>query len=538
MSPERATLKEWVGLAVLVVPVLMMSMDMTVLYFALPFLSASLEPSATQQLWIVDIYAFMLAGLLIAMGTLGDHIGRRRLLMIGAVVFGASSFAAAHASSAELLILARAVLGMSGAVLAPSTLALIRNMFRDPTQRRTAIAVWTAGLSGGAALGPIVSGLLLEEFWWGSVFLINIPVTVLILVLGPLLLPEHRDPQPGRFDFLGAVLSLGALLPVIYGIKELADDGFSWTYVAVLALGVAVGVLFVLRQRTAPNPLIDLSLFRDRGFSASIGVNLVALFAMVGFLLFATQWIQLVHGLSPLEAGLWTLPAPVAVAVTTSVAAVLAKTVRPGHIIGAGMVITAAGFAIMTQLRADSSLAMAVIGASVLSAGVGMAIPLTADLIVSAAPPERVGAAAALPETSNQLGGALGVAILGSIGAAVYTRDVTDATAGLPPDAAEAAEGSLGGATEVAGHLPGGAGDTLLDAAREAFTRGMNLSAVVGGAVMLVGAVGAVLLLRHVRTPAGSAPAADGAAADAAGPTETAEPTGTAETAETAAAKK
>lgn len=501
MSPERATLKEWVGLAVLVVPVLMMSMDMTVLYFALPFLSASLEPSATQQLWIVDIYAFMLAGLLIAMGTLGDHIGRRKLLMIGAVVFGASSLAAAYASSAELLILARAVLGMSGAVLAPSTLALIRNMFHDPNQRRTAIAIWTAGLSGGAALGPIVSGALLEEFWWGSVFLINIPVTILILVFGPMLLPEYRDPEPGRFDFLGAVLSLAAILPVIYGIKELADDGFAWEHAAVIAAGLVIGALFVMRQRRAPNPLIDLSLFRDRGFTASIGVNLVALFAMVGFLLFATQWIQLVYGLSPLEAGLWTLPAPLAVAVTTSVAVGLAKKVRPGYIIAVGMVVASAGFAIMTQLRADSDLAVAVIGASVLSAGVGMAIPLTADLIVSAAPAERVGAAAALPETSNQLGGALGVAILGSIGAAVYTRDVADSTSGLPPEAAEAAEGSLGGATEVAAHLPDDAGDSLVQAAGEAFTRGMNLSAAVGGAVMLVGAVGAAVLLRHVGTP-------------------------------------
>ncbi|MGW2329882.1 MFS transporter [Streptomyces sp. NPDC001700] len=515
MSPQRASRKDWIGLAVLVVPVVLMSMDMTVLYFALPFLSASLEPSATQQLWIVDIYAFMLAGLLITMGTLGDHIGRRLLLMMGAVVFGAASLAAAYAGSAELLIAARAVLGVAGAVLAPSTLALIRNIFHDPTERRTAIAIWTAGLSGGAALGPIVSGLLLEKFWWGSVFLINIPVMAVILVLGPLLLPEYRAPRPGRFDLLGAALSLGTVLPVIYGIKELADDGFAWTYAAITAAGVVIGVLFFLRQRSAANPLIDLSLFRDRGFSASIGVNLVALFAMVGFLLFSTQWIQLVYGLSPLKAGLWTLPAPLAVAVTTSVAAVLAKSIRPGYIIGVGMVIATIGFAVMTQLRADSSLALAVVGATIISAGVGMAIPLTADLIVSAAPPERVGAASALPETSNQLGGALGVALLGSIGSAIYTRDVADATSGFPHEAADAAQGSLGGAAEVAKHLPDDASEPLLQVAGEAFTRGMNVGAVVAGAVMLVGAVGAVLLMRHVAIPT-AAPA---------GPSVKAEPT-------------
>ncbi|MGA4838251.1 MFS transporter [Streptomyces sp. G45] len=509
MRHDRAGLKEWIGLAVLVLPVLLMSMDMTVLYFALPFLSATLEPSATQQLWIVDIYAFMLAGLLITMGTLGDRIGRRLLLMIGAGVFGASSLAAAYADSSELLIVARAVLGVSGAVLAPSTLALIRDMFHDPGQRRTAIAVWTAGLSGGAALGPIVSGLLLEKFWWGSVFLINVPMAVLILFLGPWLLPEYRAPKPGRFDLLGAVLSLGAVIPVIYGVKELADDGFAWTYVGVTAAGVAVGVLFLLRQRAAASPLIDLGMFRDRGFSASVGVNLVALFALVGILLFATQWVQIVHGLSPLEAGLWTLPAPLAVAVTSSTAAVLAKTVRPGYLIATGLVIAAAGFAIMTQLRPDSPLAVAIVGSSVLSAGVGLAMPLTADLIVSSAPPESVGAAAALPETSNQLGGALGVAVLGSIGAAVYTRDVSDATGGLKPEAAEAAEGSLGGAAEVARHLPADVSRPLLDSAAEAFTRGMNVAAVVGGALMLVSAVVAAALMRHIAPPGATAAPAD-----------------------------
>ena len=508
MSHQRASAREWAGLAVLIVPVLLMSMDMTVLYFALPFLSASLEPSATQQLWIVDIYAFMLAGLLLTMGTVGDRIGRRLLLMLGAFVFGASSLAAAYANSAELLIVARAVLGISGAVLAPATLALIRNMFHDPGQRRTAIALWTAGLSGGAALGPIVSGLMLEHFWWGSVFLINIPVTVLILVLGPMLLPEYRAPEPGRFDLLGAVLSLAAVLPIVYGIKELAADGLTWENTGVMVVGTALGVLFVLRQRSTSSPLIDLSMFRDRGFSTSVGVNLVAMFALVGFLLFATQWVQLVYGLSPLEAGLWTMPAPLAVVVTTSIAAVLARTIRPGYIIAIGLVVAAVGFAVMTQLRTDSSLALAVIGASVVSAGVGLAMPMTADIIVSAAPPESVGAAAALPETSNQLGGALGVAILGSIGAAVYTREVTDATAELPSGAAEAAEGSLGGAAEVAQHLSAGVGRPLMNAAEEAFTDGMNIAAVVGGAVMLAGAAGAALLMRQVRAP-GADPAPD-----------------------------
>ncbi|MCP2342718.1 MFS transporter [Actinomadura rupiterrae] len=501
-NEARAGRREWIGLAVLVLPVLLISMDMTVLYFAVPFLSAALEPSATQQLWIVDVYAFLLAGLLITMGTLGDRVGRRLLLLVGAVAFSAASLAAAYAGDAAMLIAARAVMGVAGAVLAPSTLALIRNMFRDPGQRRTAIAVWTAGFSGGAAVGPIVSGLLLQKFWWGSVFLINLPVMAVLLVLGPILLPEYRDPKPGRFDLPGALLSLAAVLPMIYGMKKLATDGFSWPPTAILIAGVVAGALFVVRQRTARDPLIDLALFRNRGFSASILVNLFTLFAMVGFALFSTQWLQLVNGLSPLKAALWSLPAPVSVGVATSIAAALAKKVRAAYIIGGGLVIAAAGFAIMTQLKADSNLAVVVTGATVLAAGAGVALTLTADMIVSAAPPERAGTASALAETSNQLGGALGVAILGSIGTAIYTRDVAGSVTGLPPAARHAAKGTLGGAKEVAAHLPADQGRHLLDVAKDAFTHGMTINAWAGGALMLVGATAAVLFLRTVKPPA------------------------------------
>ncbi|MFC4907602.1 MFS transporter [Actinomadura gamaensis] len=501
-TQARAGRREWIGLAVLVLPVLLISMDMTVLYFAVPFLSAALEPSATQQLWIVDVYAFLLAGLLITMGTLGDRIGRRLLLLAGAVAFSAASLAAAYASNAELLITARAVMGVAGAVLAPSTLALIRNMFRDPGQRRTAIAVWTAGFSGGAAVGPIVSGLLLQKFWWGSVFLVNLPVMAVLLILGPILLPEYKDPRPRRFDLLGALLSLAAVLPIIYGMKKLATDGFSWPPTAILVAGAVAAVLFVVRQRTARDPLIDLSLFRNRGFSASLLVNLFTLFAMVGFALFSTQWLQLVNGLSPLKAALWSLPAPVSVGVATSLAAALAKKIRAAYIIGGGLVIAAAGFAIMTQTKADSSLALVVTGATVLAAGAGVALTLTADMIVSAAPPERAGAASALSETSNQLGGALGVAILGSIGTAIYTRDVANAASGLPPEARHAAKGTLGGAKEVAAHLPAAEGGHLLSTAEDAFTHGMAVNAWAGGALMLAGALAAVLFLRTVKPPA------------------------------------
>ncbi len=237
-SGPRAGRREWTGLAVLLLPLLLVSMDVSVLYFAVPFISRDLEPSSTQQLWIFDVYGFVLAGLLITMGSLGDRIGRRRLLLIGAVSFSLASLGAAYAHTAGELIAARAILGVAGATLMPSTLALIRNMFHDEKQRRTAIAIWTGGTTSGVALGPVLSGFLLDHFWWGSVFLINVPFMAMLLLLAPALVPEFRAPQAGRFDLLGSLLSLGAVLPVIYGIKEIAANGASAPRLAYIAVGV------------------------------------------------------------------------------------------------------------------------------------------------------------------------------------------------------------------------------------------------------------------------------------------------------------
>ncbi|MEU6033354.1 MFS transporter [Streptomyces tauricus] len=516
-SPQLAGRREWVGLAVLVLANLLISMDISVLYLAVPFITASLEPSSVQQLWILDIYGFLLAGLLITMGVLGDRFGRRRLLMIGAALFGAASVAAAYAGSAETLIGTRALLGVAGAILAPSTLALIRNMFQDVAQRRTAIAIWTAGFAGGAALGPLVSGVLLDHFWWGSVFLINVPAMVLLLALAPALIPEYRDPRPGGFDLLSAVLSLGAVLPVIYGIKSLAQDGVSALAVAALLAGPLIGAAFVQRQRTVRDPLIDLNLFRVRAFSAPMAVNVVAFFALVGFALFSTQWLQLVRGMGPLEAALWSLPAPVAVAFATTIATGVARTVRPVYIVSTGLLITAVGFLVLTQVGVHSHLAVLVGGVVGVAVGLGVALTLTADMILGAAPPERAGAASALSETANQLGAALGVAILGSIGAAIYRTDVRDTVpSGMPPEALQAARETLGGASEVAQQLPEPERSGLLDGAREAFVHGLNLNAAIAAAVMVAAAVAATLLLRRQAvTPAPGTSAVPGVATDA-----------------------
>ncbi|MFI1018418.1 MFS transporter [Streptomyces sp. NPDC020965] len=498
--PLRATGREWAGLAVLTLPVLLISMDMTVLYFALPFLSADLDPSGTQLLWIMDIYSFLLAGLLITMGTLGDRIGRRKLLMVGALAFGAASAAAALSDSAEMLILTRALLGVGGATLMPSTLSLIRNMFRDDGERRTAISVWTAALAGGAALGPLLGGALLEHFWWGSVFLINVPVMVLLLVLGPILLPEFRDPNPGKFDLLSTALSLAAVLPVIYGMKKIAEHGLDGKALGFMAVGLIVGFLFIVRQRKLTHPLLDVKLFSNRAFSTSVATNVLAMFAMIGFGLFTSQYLQLVYGLRPWSAGLWTLPAAGATMISATLAAVIVQKVRPVYVICAGLLLAAAGFFVIAQVKADSELSMVIIGATMMAAGVGVVLTLAADLIIAAAPPERAGSASGLSETCAEFGGALGIAVLGSIGASIYRQNMDDnMPTGLPEAVSDTAHETLGGAVQVASHLPAEVGGLLLDASREAFTEGMQIASYAAGGVMLIAALLAGLMLRNVR---------------------------------------
>lgn len=498
----RAGRREWIGLTVLMLPLLLVSMDVSVLYFAVPFISAELRPTATEQLWIFDIYGFVLAGLLITMGALGDRIGRRRLLLIGATAFGAASLLAAYADSTATLIAARAVLGVGGATLMPSTLALVRNMFHDAKQRGTAIGIWTATLTGGIAIGPVLSGILLEHFWWGSIFLINIPamLMLMLLLLVPLLVPEFRNPATGRFDLISAALSLGALLPVIYGIKEMARDGLSPVRVLAIVGGLLVAALFLHRQRTRAYPMVDLTLFRRRGFAGSLAVNLLAMFAIVGFAIFTTQHLQLVLGLSPLRAALWSLVPSLAVGGIAPAAAALAQRVERAYLIGAGFGIAVVGFVVLTRVTPETPLWLLLVGASVYAGGLVMVMSLVTELVLGAAPPEQAGVASALTESSSELGGALGMAILGSVGAAVYRREIVDGLpAGLPADTTAAAQETLGGALAVARGLPAELADAVRHAAGVAFTDGLHLAAYAAMAVMLLGAVTALVALRGVR---------------------------------------
>ncbi|HEV2781138.1 MAG TPA: MFS transporter [Actinophytocola sp.] len=494
---QRAGRREWLGLGTLMLPLLLVSMDVSVLFFAVPFINADLEPTATQQLWIFDVYGFVLAGLLITMGSLGDRIGRRRLLMIGAASFGAASVLAAYAPSAELLIAARALLGIGGATLMPSTLALIRNMFHDERQRAVAITIWTSGLTFGVSLGPILSGFLLEHFWWGSVFLINLPAMVLLLVAAPMLVPEFRNPDPGRFDLISAVLSLGSVLPVIYAIKELAAHGPSATRAGLIAAGLIIGVLFVRRQRRRPDPMIDLSLFRGRVFSGSMAMNVVAIFGLAGFAIFTTQYLQSVLGMGPLEAALWSLLGSVGVgAAAPTVAALAQRGVDRAYLIGAAFTVSVAGLLVLTRPAADSTVLPVLVGAALLAGGLVAAMSQIAELIMGRTGPERAGTVSALLETASEFGGALGIAVLGSIGTAVYRADVAAALpAGLPHEARDAAHETLGGAMVVAGQLPGELGGALATAARTAFLHGMHTAALAGAAIMAAAAVASVLIL-------------------------------------------
>ncbi|MFI7068462.1 MFS transporter [Kribbella sp. NPDC050124] len=488
-TTERAGRKEWIALGVLALPLLLVSMDVSVLYFAVPFVSADLGVSATEQLWIFDIYGFVLAGLLITMGSLGDRIGRRRLLLFGAVAFGLASVAAAYAQTPEQLIAARAILGIGGATLMPSTLALIRNMFHDPAQRSKAIAFWSAVMLGGISLGPVLGGFLLEHFWWGSVFLINTPAMVLLLILAPLLLPEFKTPDAGRFDLIGSALSLAAVLPVIWGIKELAAHGASALPVVAIVAGVVFGALFVQRQRTASYPMIELGMFRSRVFSGSLAANTIGTLAMVGNAIFMTQYLQLVLGLSPFKAALWALAPTVVVGGAAPVAAILARRVDRAYVIGGAFVLAASGFVVLTQVGPDSPLALILVGSGLLAAGLVMVMSLVTEAVVGSVAPERAGSASAVMETCSEFGGALGIAILGSIGTAAYRAD-------LPSDVAAPIREGLPSATAVAAQLPGPAAEAVLATARHAFTHSLNVVAIVGALLLLATAVAATLTLR------------------------------------------
>jgi MFS transporter, DHA2 family, multidrug resistance protein len=488
---------DWIGLAVLALANVLYVMDLTVLKLAVPAVSADLRPSSAQLLWIIDIYGFMVAGSLLTMGTLGDRIGRRRLLLIGAAAFGVVSLLAAFSTSAEALILSRALLGVAGATLAPSTLSLLLHMFQDPRQRSLAIAVWIGAFSVGGAIGPVLGGALLERYWWGSGFLLALPVTALLLVLGPRVLPEYRDPGARRLDLPTAALSVVAVLAVIHGLKQLVQDGLVGLPALCILAGLAVGVVFVRRQRRLADPMIDLGLFRITAFNVALAINFLAIFVAIGSSPFVSQYLQLVLGLSPLQAGLWSLPPALGFIVGSQLGPRIVRRVHPAQVIAGGLAMGAVGLGTLTQVGAAGGLAPLVAGSVIMSLGLAPVFGLTTELIVGSAPSQRAGAASGINEAGVKLGGALGIAILGSVGVAVYRGELADRLpAGVPAEAAAVARDTLGGAVAVVGELPGQLGAAVLQTAREAFVHGMQLSSVIAAVVTLGLAILAVVMLR------------------------------------------
>jgi DHA2 family multidrug resistance protein-like MFS transporter len=485
---------------VIALPCILYSMDLTVLYLAVPQLTADMKPSATQLLWMLDIYGFMVAGCLITMGTLGDRIGRRKVLLFGAAAFGVASVLAAFSTSAEMLIVTRALLGIAAATLAPSTLSLIRNMFLDDRQRTVAISIWATGFSVGGAIGPLIGGIMLEFFWWGSVFLIGVPAMALLLIVGPKLLPEFRDPNAGRLDIPSAALSIVAVLAIIYALKLIAADGPSPDSLMALLGGGAFGGLFVRRQMKLADPLIDLTLFRNPAFCAAIATNMLSVFVAFSVFMFTSQYLQLVLGLSPFVAGLWTVPSSIGFVAGSMGAPHLLKVMKPATAIATGLAFSAIGLFILIGIDTPYGLAALVIGSTIMALGLAPTVTLTTDLIMGLAPPERAGMASGLSETAAEFGGALGIAILGSLGLAIYRGQMTSTMpSGVPPEAAEAARSTLGAAMSAADRLPAPTGPDLLEAARGAFTHSLELTSIICALIATAAAIVVVIVLRRAQ---------------------------------------
>jgi MFS transporter, DHA2 family, multidrug resistance protein len=499
-NPRTAGPKAWIALAVLMLPVLLIAIDNTVLAFALPAIADQFRPSASTQLWIVDVYSLVLATLLVTMGSFGDRIGRRRLLMVGATGFAVVSVAAAFAPSASALVAARGLLGVFGAMLMPSTLSLIRNIFTNASQRRLAIAIWASCFTAGSALGPIVGGALLQHFHWGAVFLIAVPLLLPMLVLLPRLVPESCDPNPGPLDLTSVGLSLAALLPFVWAIKTTAHDGVTGASLTAFAVGAVAGVTFVRRQNGSTTPMLDMTLFRSAPFSSSILANFLSIVGLIGFLFFISQHLQLVLGLSPLAAGLVTLPGAL-VSMAAGIGVVrLARRFSPQTLIVAGLLLVSAGFLLILAFRHDLTVVAVIASLVVLELGVGISQTISNDTIVASASAAKAGAASAVSETAYELGAVIGTATLGTIFSAYYRANV-QLTGGLTGEQEAAVRESLGGAISVAGDLPPALANPLAESARAAFDTGIAPTSLVAAALTLTAAIVVAMTFRRTGSP-------------------------------------
>ncbi|MFG2331829.1 MFS transporter [Streptomyces sp. NPDC048604] len=492
----------WVVLVVLCVSLLLVTLDATVLHVAVPSLSSDLRPSSTQLLWVVDAYPLICASLLILFGTLGDRIGRRKVMLFGYAIFGTASALAATADSAEVLIAARALLGVGGAMIMPATLSILRAVFPDRRERATAIGIWTATAAVGAATGPVLGGFLVEHFWWGSVFLLNIPMMALMLLLGRLLLPESRGSADGPWDVLGALMAAAGVLGMVFGVKRVGS-GHSLvdpaTFVPLL-LGGALLILFVRRQKRRPHPLIDIGLFSRAGFTTSVGCVVLAMLALVGLQLIAVQYLQLILELSPMETGLRLLPLTFAAMAAGATGSSTLRRIGPRRMVCGGFVLTASAVLLLVLMGQHDRPLLLTTAFVLLGFGLQTTLFGAYESMLSEAPAESAGGAASIGETSYQLGAGMGIALLGSVMNAAYAPGLENVR-GVSAAASKAAANSLGEAYQVAERLGGPAGRALHAAARHSFVDGLHVTLVVSAGLLLVGALMALRLPRMMECP-------------------------------------
>ncbi|NGO79946.1 MFS transporter [Streptomyces sp. YC504] len=496
LCPEGGA-NRWVVLIVLCVSLAIVAIDSTVLHVAVPAVTEDLKPGGIQLLWIVDAYPLVCAALLILFGTLGDRVGRRRVLLLGYGLFGVASAMAALADSPHLLIAARALLGVGGAMIMPATLSIVRQVFPDRRERAVAIGVWTAVAAIGAAAGPLLGGFLLEHFWWGSVFLINIPLMFASLFIGRWLLPESTGDRDGPWDVTGALMAAGGLFGVVMGVKRAGggEGVLSAMTLVPLVVGAVLLILFVRRQRRRTHPLVDLSMFARPAFGTSVSCIVLAMLALVGLMLIAAQYLQLVLGLSPLETGLRMVPLTLAAMAGGLVGSRLLPWVGPRAMVASGFCLTAAAVLVLTFLGHDDNPPLMLVGFVLLGFGLQTTLFGSYESMLSEAPQGQAGGAAAIGETSYQLGGGIGIALLGSVMNAAYAPGLA-AAPGVPSAARASAENSLGEAYEVADSLGGGAGAALRSAARDSFVNGLHVTLMVSAGLLLLGALAALRLPR------------------------------------------
>ncbi len=493
-APDRvakARPRDWVGLGLLAVPCMLVSVNSNLLNLALPALAGELRPTSSQLLWISDIYVFLVAGLLLPMGLLADRFGRRRLLLLGAAVFGLASVAASLSTNPSTLIACRGLIGVGSAMLAPSTLSLIRSMFHVDQERAVALGVWTASFALGGILGPLIGGLLIEAVSWRAVFLVTPAAMIILLILGPIMLPEYRSDVFRRVDVLGVGLAILGLLGTTYAIKQLSIE-VGPLPITIGVVGVAMLIGFVRRQRTVADPVLDIGLFAKRDYTVPLAGNALAFAVLFGTQLLIGQYLQAVLGMSPLQAGLWTIPSAVAYAIGGLLAPRLGAAAGTERVLTAGLVVSAVGFGIVAAIGTTSGLFAFVVGSIVYSVGLAPVYQVTTDSSVAAVPTERAGVAGATLETITNLGGALGIAVFGSLAGAIYR--VGTAAAGVSTQ-------TIGDAVAQAAQLPSGESAAVLQAAQGAFVQGFRVVAIVGAGLLLVAAISTPLLLRSQTRP-------------------------------------